>query len=553
MPTITQPITDERTPARRRRRSKPDRRRFSSRAGQLLVAAVCLSLSTFGVGAAAAAPPSNDHFAGALISGPDGTVQGNNTDATGQPGEPNIAGHTPDMSVWYSWVAPESGPTSFNLRGAAFDTLLGVFTGGSFPALVSVASNDDFNGTPQSKVTFNATANRTYRIAVDGFLAAHGAFGLQWAQNSPANDNFASPTALAGPTGNDLSAVTGRSTGEPGEPSHWATPDRTVWYSWTAPESGTASFNTHESTFDTVLAAYTGTSITGLTQRAYNDDTNGSLQSKITFAVTSGTVYRIAVDGGGAATGLVGLQWTVNAPANDDFANPQVLTGTYGSAAGTSVRSTGEPGEPERHASAIADNSVWYSWTPTQTGPAVVRLRDLAGGLDPGFAVYTGAGLGTLTSVGMGRREATFDVVAGTVYRIAVDGFAGSTGSFTLEYILGTCAGLDATIFANGGTNGTAGNDVIVGSTLADTVNGGAGNDTICTLSGNDTIRGEAGIDRQFGGDGNDIMQEDAAPNGRDRLSGDVGADTVLYNLRIHRHQRGPHQRHQRRRRGRRA
>ena len=102
------------TPARRRRRSKPDRRRLArSRAGQLLVAAVCLSLSTFGVGAAAAAPPSNDHFAGALISGPDGTVQGNNTDATGQPGEPNIAGHTPDMSVWYSWVAPESGPTSF--------------------------------------------------------------------------------------------------------------------------------------------------------------------------------------------------------------------------------------------------------------------------------------------------------------------------------------------------------------------------------------------------------------------------------------------------------
>ena len=64
MPTITQPITDERTPARRRRRSKPDRRRFSSRAGQLLVAAVCLSLFTFGVGAAVAAPPSNDHFAG---------------------------------------------------------------------------------------------------------------------------------------------------------------------------------------------------------------------------------------------------------------------------------------------------------------------------------------------------------------------------------------------------------------------------------------------------------------------------------------------------------
>ena len=480
-----------------------------------------------------AAPPSNDHFAGVTISGPDGTVPGTNTGATGQPGEPNIAGRAADMSVWYSWVAPESGPTSFNLRDANFDTLLGVFTGNSLSSLVSVASNDDFNGTTRSRVTFHATANTWYRIAVDGYGADHGAFGLQWAQNSPANDNFASPRVLSGPTGVGHTESP-RSTGEPGEPSHWGIPDRTVWYSWTAPESGTATFTTPWSDFDTAIAAYTGTSITGLTQRASNDDTDGSLQSKITFAVTSGTVYRIAVDGTGAATGSVRLQWTVNAPANDDFASPLVVTGTYGSQVGTSVRSTGEPGEPGTHAGAFADNSVWYSWTPTQTGPAVVRLRDLFGGLDPAIEVYTGASLGALTSVGEGAGEATFDAVANTEYRIAVDGhFPASTGSFTLEYILGTCAGLDATIFANGGTtNGTPGNDVIVGSTLADTVNAGAGNDTICTLSGNDTIRGEAGIDRQFGGDGNDIMQEDAAPNGRDRLSGDGGADTVLYNLR---------------------
>ncbi len=229
MPTITQPSTDKPTTARRRRRSKPDRRRSTSRAGQLLGAAICLSLFTLGVGTAVAAPPSNDQFAGVTISGAHGTVPGTNTDATRQPGEPNIAGHTPDMSVWYSWVAPESGPTSFNLRGATFDTLLGVFTGNSLPTLVSVWSNNDFNNTPQSKVTFHATANTTYRIAVDGFLAAHGTFGLQWAQNPPANDNFASPAMLPGPTGTDY-IDSFRSTGEPGEPSH-GTPgqDRVVF------------------------------------------------------------------------------------------------------------------------------------------------------------------------------------------------------------------------------------------------------------------------------------------------------------------------------------
>ncbi len=68
--------------------------------------------------------PANDNFAGSGISGADGTVFGSNTDATGQTGEPSIAGSPADTSVWYSWTAPENGPTSFNTRDAAFDTTL---------------------------------------------------------------------------------------------------------------------------------------------------------------------------------------------------------------------------------------------------------------------------------------------------------------------------------------------------------------------------------------------------------------------------------------------
>ena len=477
--------------------------------------------------------PSNDNFAGTGIAGADGTVFGSNTDATGQTGEPSIAGSPADTSVWYSWTAPENGPTSFNLRDAAFDTTLHVFTGSSFGTLASVASNDDFNGTLQSRVTFNAVAGTTYRIAVDGFSAAHGTFSLQYAQNSPAHDQFAAPKTITGATGKDFSN-NNRSTGEPGEPNHGSIPDRSVWYSWTAPETGTAVFNTRESNFDTVVAAYTGTSITGLTQLASNDQTNGTNQSRITFPVTSGTTYRIAVDGFGSTTGNIGLQWSINPPANDNFASPLVLSGQTGSTPGTTVRATGEPGELDFHGGAIADNSVWYSWTPAISGPAVVRLHNVAGGLIPGIEVYTGTGLGTLTTVGEGATQASFTAVAGTTYRIAVDGNSGSTGTFDLEWLVGTptCDGLPATVFGTGTLNGTPGNDVIVGSAGNDTIFGSGGNDTICALDGVDQINDGPGADSVQGGAGNDVLSQPSTPDAGDVLDGGPGIDRVSYQTR---------------------
>ena len=477
--------------------------------------------------------PANDNFAGSGIAGADGTVFGSNTNATGQTGEPNIAGSPPDTTVWYSWTAPENGPTTFNLRDAAFDTTLHVFTGSTFGTLASVASNDDFNGTFQSKVSFTATAGTTYRIAVDGFTAAHGPFGLQWAQNSPVNDNFATPTGIAGATGKSFGS-NARSTGEPGEPSHASTPDRTVWFSWTAPETGSAVFNTRESNFDTTLAVYTGATITGLTQLAANDQFNGTNQSKVVVPVDAGTTYRIALDGFGSAVGSYGLQWSVDPPANDNFAAPQVLNGLSGITPATTVRATGEPGELNFHGGAIADNSVWFNWTPTDTGPAVLRLGSVAGGLSPGIGVYTGSSLGALTTVGSGSTSASLNVLAGTTYRIAIDGNSGSTGTFTLEWLLAQCHGQGATILGTGGpVAGTPGDDVIMGSAHADSINGGAGDDTICGLGEDDIVIGGRDDDFQRGGAGDDNFRtQGAAADGADRVYGDGGVDTANYSSR---------------------
>jgi secreted trypsin-like serine protease len=475
--------------------------------------------------------PSNDNFAGSGISGADGTVVGSNTDSTGQTGEPSIAGSIPDTSVWYSWTAPENGTTTMNTRDAAFDTTLQVFTGSSLTGLTSVASNDDFNGTLQSRLSFNAVAGTTYRIAVDGFGAAHGSFGLQWAQNPPANDQFATPATISGATGKVFGS-NARSTGEPGEPNHGSIPDRSVWYSWTAPESGSAVLHTRESNFDTVLAVYTGTSITGLTQLASNDQFNGTNQSKVTLPVTAGTTYRIAVDGFGATTGTIGLQWSINPPANDNFASGRVLPGLDGITGATTVRATGEPGELDFHGGAAADNSAWFRWTPSQSGPARLRMTNISSGFAPGIEVYTGTSVGALTTIAEGSTSAALNVVAGTLYHIAVDGNGGSTGAFRLDWALTRCNGLDATIVGTGNITGTAGNDVIVGSATNDTIDGAGGNDTICGLRGNDSITGGLGNDHERGGLGNDTFHQGSVVDGADHLDGEGGVDVANYGSR---------------------
>ena len=68
---------------------------------------------------------------------------------------------------------------------------------------------------------------------------------------------------------------------------------RSVWYTVTAPGNGTITADTFGSSYDTVLAALTGTCGT-FTEVACNDDFSG-LQSLISFAVTAGQTVLLEV------------------------------------------------------------------------------------------------------------------------------------------------------------------------------------------------------------------------------------------------------------------
>ncbi len=65
--------------------------------------------------------------------------------------------------------------------------------------------------------------------------------------------------------------------------------------------------------------------------------------------------------------------------------------------------------------------------------------------------------------------------------------------------------------------NGDGGNDLLIGSSVADTLNGGVGSDFIAGAKGNDRMIGEDGNDTLAWRDG----------DGSDRMSGNAGVDTV--------------------------
>lgn len=134
---------------------------------------------------------------------------------------------------------------------------------------------------------------------------------MQWtpATPSPANHTFTNATPIAESVGSTNGTNEG-ATKEPGEPDHAGNAGgQSVWWRWTAPDTGEVTIDTFDSDFDTLLAAYEGVAVDSLTTVASNDDADGTFQSQIVFDAVHGVTYHIAVDGYNGAFGNIALQW----------------------------------------------------------------------------------------------------------------------------------------------------------------------------------------------------------------------------------------------------
>src|SRR5207244_12993884 len=67
-----------------------------------------------------------------------------------------------------------------------------------------------------------------------------------------------------------------------------------VWYRFTPEYSGEVTIATAGSSYDTVLTVFTGSCGTPV-PLVCNDDSNGTLQSQVSFTATAGTTYLIEI------------------------------------------------------------------------------------------------------------------------------------------------------------------------------------------------------------------------------------------------------------------
>ncbi len=290
---------------------------------------------------------------------------------------------------------------------------------------------------------------RITAVAIVAVAVGSGASAAFAGPDGPPNDDFVNAIGLT--LGSPTSGYTSNAgaTKEAGEPNHAGkVGGASLWYRFELPVDAPISVDTCLADFDTLLAVYTGSTVSTLTPIASNDDnpscaTGSNRVSKVVFNAKAHRPYAVAVDGFNGATGHFFVAIDI---ANDFWQHRQVVGPIPVSSAGTNVSADDWAGEP--HPPRGGGAVVWYSYTPGVSGP--VALNTCHSDFDTVVAVYTGndvhalhlvtsnddGGAGACPSHGSGS-AVTFNGFAGIEYSIGVDGYLSSTtGTATGNFVL---------------------------------------------------------------------------------------------------------------------
>jgi subtilisin family serine protease len=387
-----------------------------------------------------AAPRNDSYAARTVVSGRKVADPGDSFGASRETGEPMIGGFATGSTVWFEWTPPSTGVAVVRVKDGEFEPVVGVYTGTALGTLLPVANLEFLS--PYERVAFRADPQVTYKIAVASRGASSGRFTLSIElEPHPINDDFAARVVLSG------SSVTGSGTTvgasfEAGEPNHSMLPVYcTVWWSWTAPATGTYHVNTLGTKVGAILGVYTGASVNALTKIA--SVANSANGNRLDLAATAGTTYHFVVAHAQGMNGPANL--TIHQglrPANDDFSSAIELTGLEIETAGHNRAATSEMGEPA-HGGVTGDTSVWWTWTAPLAARVLITTE--GSNTDTVLAVYRGDALGALVPVASNDNAAAatrssallLDAEQGVTYRIAVTGAGGAMGDLALAIIAG--------------------------------------------------------------------------------------------------------------------
>lgn len=364
--------------------------------------------------------PSNDRFANAIkVAAGGGTYVANNrfADAYLESYEPaHAAAASVTSSLWWSWTPTSNARALIDTGGSLFNTLLGVYTGGSLSSLTEVDSAQTLVLQRKAYVLLDAKKGETYRIAIASTSTNNaGQINLRIAPN-------ASPDLTPPIVGVSVPV------------SGYIVTSNTVEVVATAYDPGPISSGVDHLNFKV-------SPINHRLQGPGSSGAEGDSTNRVALVEGRNTVSVSAVDGVGNTSDAVDIVviYRRTPVANDHFSFATALTGTSGTASVNNTEATREPGEPT-HAGNDGGHSVWWKWTAPEDGSLLLSTE--GSGIDTLLGLYTGervADLHTVTS-----NDDAFDnsaysklqqgVRSNQLYYIAVDSFNAATGVVQLAY-----------------------------------------------------------------------------------------------------------------------
>lgn len=358
------------------------------------------------------ATPANDNLADAIaIAGFPVSICGSLLGATRETNEPVHATYgSSSSSVWYKWIAPSNASAVVEVDSDNNGGLVAIYSRHSGYFVVETRSPG--NDWPAQ---FQVVSGREYWIAVDSTYAGTGNFTLTIRpRRFPPNDNFDERT-LVTVSGYGSNA---EATFEPIDDAGLRAYDETetIWYSWVAPADGDYTMVTHS-------AGFSGRAVVFKLGESGNlVPVGGGINMKsrfVQFTASAGTEYPIAFISRQNEGGRLAFKIRPsNAPANDDFANAAPLSGGNLYVEASNIDATTDAGD-----SLCA--SVWWKWTPPQSGLYVVSLARSS--ISARIEVSRGSGISNrvqVLPVYSLDGSVLVDVTAGEEYHIAVYGVA---------------------------------------------------------------------------------------------------------------------------------
>ena len=316
-------------------------------------------------------------------------------------------------TLWWTWSPAKSGLAIIDSAGSGYDTIIAVYQGDTFENLVEVASVDEFMGRNAAYLQLEVTAGETYRIVV-------GSYGED--------------------RGGSL-----RLRVEPDGQADWLAPVVVIQSPSDGVITNQSQIDISGYAFDPEPGVY---GIKEVVIRVNGELAGGAAKGTNQWGVTANLVPGFnlievsAVDFSGnrsEVSQLVVRRIAAN-PANDHYHVAQVLSGEQGQVNGNNALATKEHREPA-HAGNSGGKSVWFQYQVPGDGELIFRTRQTR--FDPLLAVYQGETLDKAVLVSSnddrardtGMSEIVMSVSQGDVYHIALDGFGGNSGDYSLQWL----------------------------------------------------------------------------------------------------------------------